>query len=99
LLNVFSGSAGDISAIFRILLKRLKSLGISALMKSGGGCFAEYGEDEFDIIHMIAQILSFQSLEFFIIYRRHIESAFQNFIGKNSKFDIFFSATVFPLIG
>ena len=76
----------------------IESIRILSLEYLGRRRFSEHGEYEFEIIHMIPQILTFYPFELFVLIRSHAKCRPIYLVGEYSVFDSLFHAAIFPLI-
>ncbi len=78
----------------------VKALGVLFLGDFGGGSFAEHGEDEFQIRHVVAEVLAWigERFEGFVFGGCHAEGGLADLGGENGKFARFFDAAFFPLV-
>lgn len=86
-----AGVAGDGPASFGGLLVFGETLGVVVFGDLGGGGFAEDGEDEFQIGHVIAEVFFGigEGFELFVFGRGHAEGGFADFRSEDGK-DPFF---------
>ena len=77
----FSGLSSDGSAAFGNILAFVKGFRLLILGNLGRYFFAQHRKDQFQIGHMIPKILTRfgQSLDLFILRRRHAECRFEYF--------------------
>src|SRR3989338_3797725 len=62
------------------------------------GAFTKHIKDKFKIIHMIAQIFSFQPLQFFVFAWRNTKSGFENFSRQNLIILMVLGPAIFPFV-
>lgn len=66
----------------------------------GGGGFAQHGEDEFQVRHVVAEVVLGigEGPEILIFRGRHAERGFADFGGENGKISLLLNAALFPFV-
>src|SRR3989344_845652 len=63
------------------------------------GTLTKHIENELKVVHMVSQVLSLQSFQFFVLTRRYTKSCFRNFSRQYLVIPFFFCFSVFPFVG
>ncbi len=98
-LQFASGVAGDGAALFGgdfVFGKALRVLRAGDLRRGG---FAEHGEDQLQIGHVVAEVLPFQALMGGVFGRGEAEGGLGDFGGEDGVFELLLHAAFLPLAG
>ena len=76
-------------------------MGVALFGDLGGGGFAEHGEDEFQVRHVIAEVFLWvgEGFEFFVLGGRHAEGGLADFRSEDGEFPALLDPAIFPLVG
>jgi dihydrofolate reductase len=96
-----AGVAGDGAAGIGGVLVFRETLGVALFGDLGGGGFAEHGEDQFQVGHVIAEVFLGvgECLELFILGGSHAEGGFADFRSEDGEFPALFHPALAPLVG
>jgi len=63
----------------------VEALGVFIPRDLGAGCLAQHSEDQFEVGHVVAQVLALETLQFLVAGRRHAKRGFGNLGGEDGE--------------